>query len=320
MIEKIKEFVKWNFRGIAQIMLQKNAITGFIFLLGIVYCSWHMAVGLLVGTVTGTTLGYLLDYKGDTKGLKKGMYGFNAALMGIIIVFQFGLSWETVAWIVGSALVATVMMHFALLRNIRIFTFPFVFLSWIVLYVIGTQELLPLISHPTVDENLFQQPVAQLFERFLVFVGMSYQDARLDDVLIFATHGFGQVMFQTSFLASLLFLLGVYIHKPIAALYGIFASILAITFSRMIEGPELVIATGMVSFNAVLCAIAFSGTRHRDGLFVIFSTLLTVMIDSLMNKFRIPAYTFPFVLTMWILLFAERRIKRLANSVDLNID
>lgn len=320
MVEKIKEFVRWNFRGIAQIMLQKNAITGLIFFLGIVYCSWHMAVGLLVGTVTGTALGYLLDLKKDTKGLKKGMYGFNAALMGIIIVFQFGLSWESAAWIVGSALIATVMMHFALLKKVPIFTFPFVFLSWIVVYVISTKELLPLVVHPTVDENLFQQPVTEMFERFLVFIGMSYQDARLDDVLIFATHGFGQVMFQTSFLASLLFLAGVYIHKPIAALYGIFASILAITISRMIEGPEMVIATGMVSFNAVLCAIAFSGTRHRDGLFVIFSTVLTVVLDSLMNNFKIPAYTFPFVLTMWILLFAERRVKRLANSFNIEID
>src|SRR5690606_37483256 len=218
-----------------------NAITGLIFLLGIVYCSWHMAVGLLVGTLTGTALGYLLDLKRDTKGLKKGMYGFNAALMGIIIVFQFGLSWESVAWIVGSALIATVMMHFALQKKVPIFTFPFVFLSWIVVYIIRTQELLPSVLHPTVDENLFQQPVTEMFERFLVFIGMSYQDARLDDVLIFATHGFGQVMFQTSFLASLLFLTGVYIHKPIAALYGIFASILAITISRMIEGPEMVI-------------------------------------------------------------------------------
>ena len=320
MIKRIEEFVKWNFRGIAQIMFQKNTTTGLIFFIGIVYCSWHMAIGLLVGTITGTALGYLLDSKNDTKGLKKGMYGFNAALIGIIIIFQYGLSWTSLGWVIGSAAVATLMMHFALLKEIRIFTFPFVFLSWIVIYLINSQALLPLISHPTVDENLLQQPITEMFERFLVFIGMSYQDERLDDVLIFATHGFGQVMFQASFLASLRFLMGVYVNKPVAALYGMFASILAITISRMIEGPDVVIGTGMVSFNAVLCAIAFSGTRHRDGLLVIFSTILTVLIDSLLNKFEIPAYTFPFVLTMWILLFAEKRIRMLSNMFTTDVD
>lgn len=320
MIEKIKDFVKWNLRGIAQIMFQRNATTGLIFLTAIVYCSWHMAIGLLIGTVTGTTLGYLLDTKRGAKGVKKGMYGFNAALMGIIIVFQFGLSWASVGWIVGSAAITSLMMYFAMLKEVRIFTFPFVFLSWIVIYLINSQELLPLVLHPTVDENLLQQPITEMFERFLVFIGMSYQDERLDDVLIFATHGFGQIMFQTSFLASLMFLIGVYVNKPVAALYGMFASILAITISRMIEGTEVIINTGMVSFNAVLCAIAFSGTRHRDGLFVIISTLLTVLLDSLMNKLNIPAYTFPFVLTMWILLFAEKRIRRMSNMFTTDVD
>lgn len=320
MIEKIKDFIKWNLRGVAQIMFQRNATTGLIFLVAIAYCSWHMALGLLVGTVTGTGLGYLLDSKRDTKGLRKGMYGFNAALMGIIIVFQFGLSWTSVGWIIGSAAVTSVMMHFAMLKEVRIFTFPFVFMSWIVIYLIHSQELMPLVIHPTANENLFQQPITEMFERFLVLIGMSYQDERLNDVLIYATHGFGQIMFQTSFLASLMFLIGVYVNKPVAALYGMFASILAITISRMIEGPEVVMNTGMVSFNAVLCAIAFSGVRHRDGVFVIISTLLTVLLDALMNKFNIPAYTFPFVLTMWILLFAEKRIRRMSNMFITDVD
>lgn len=320
MLEKIKEFLKWNLRGIAQIMFQRNATTGIIFLLGVFYCSWHLAVGLSVGTMVGTGLGYLLDRNNDTKGLKKGMYGFNAALLGVIVVFQYGLSWTSLGWVTAAAVVATLMMHATLLKEIRIFTFPFVFMSWVILYLMGNYSNLSLVVHPTWDENLFQEPVTLLFGKFLRFIGMSYQDERLDDVLIFATHGFGQVMFQTSFLASLLFLIGVYVNKPIAALYGMFASILAITISRMIVGSDVVLDTGMVSFNAVLCALAFSGVRHRDGLLVIFSTLFTVLLDALMNYLKIPAYTFPFVLTMWILLFVEKRVRRLSNLFTVDVD
>lgn len=117
------------------------------------------------------------------------------------------------------------------------------------------------------------------FEETLQEFGIIIDSNKIDDDLIHSTHGFGQVMFQGSFIAGLFFLIGVYVNKPLAALYGILASILAITISHLLNNPESSIETGMFSFNAVLCAIAFAGIRHIDGFWVIMSTLLTVLID-----------------------------------------
>jgi urea transporter len=64
----------------------------------------------------------------------------------------------------------------------------------------------------------------------------------------------------------------------------------------------------MFSFNAVLCAIAFGGVLKRDGFWVVISTIITVIIDDYMIKIGIPPYTFPFVATMWIILYSRKGI------------
>ncbi|TXD49444.1 urea transporter [Polaribacter sp. IC073] len=316
MIKKIKQFSVINLKGIAQIMLQENAITGLLFLLGVLYNSWLMAIGLVIATITGSVSGYLLSKK-NHKALNQGLYGFNAALIGIIIVYKYGLSWESVFCIIVASVIATLIMHFAIIKNLQVFTFPFVVMGWVVVSLVNTTNFMPLVQHPTAEENFLQEPTAEMFEDALEQVGIEYDDDRIDDDLIFSTHGFGQVMFQGSLIAGLLFLFGVYVNKPIAALYGIFASILAISVSHLLNSPESSIDTGMFSFNAVLCALAFAGTRHRDGFWVVLSTVVTVIIDDYLIKIGVPPYTFPFVATMWILLLTRKGLIIVENAFPL---
>jgi len=301
MISKIRQFTAVNLRGIAQIMLQDNAVTGFLFLLGVLYSSWLMGVGLLISTLTGTCIG-LFFRKKHQEEYKQGLYGFNAALLGIIIVYQFGLNWISILCIIIASVVATLFMQFAIAKKIKVFTFPFVALSWLVVSVISSGNLMSKIEHPTAAEDFLQEPTAELFEETLELLGIDYDDDNFDDDLIFATHGFGQVMFQGSLIAGLLFLMGVYINNPNAALYGIFASILAITVAHVFNRPDSAVDTGMFSFNAILCAIAFAGPLRRDGFWVVIATVITVIIDDYMIQTGIPPYTFPFVATMWLIL------------------
>ncbi|MBQ0768900.1 MAG: urea transporter [Bizionia sp.] len=310
MIKQAKQFGVINLKGISQIMLQENAVTGFFFLLGALYSSWLMAIGLLIATVTGSVVGYFLSTK-NYKALNQGLYGFNAALLGIIIVYKYGLSLESILCIIGASVLATLVMHFAIIKKLPVFTFPFVVLSWVVVSFVNTANFMPLVEHPTAQEIFLQEPIADFFEETLEQVGIEYDD--IDDDLIFSTYGFGQVMFQGSLIAGLLFLMGVYVNNPIAALYGIFASILAITVSHLLNSPASSVDTGMFSFNAVLCALAFAGTRHRDGFWVVVSTVVTVIIDDYLIRIGVPPYTFPFVVTMWLLLLTRKGLEFVEN-------
>ncbi|MGB5025052.1 MAG: urea transporter [Saprospiraceae bacterium] len=316
MNKTVKQFSLINLKGISQIMLQENKITGLLFFLGIFYSSWLMAIGLIIGTILGSVVGYLLTDK-NNKALSQGLYGFNAALIGIIITYLYGLSPYSILCIIVASVFATLFMHFAVIKNIPVFTFPFVVLSWVVVSFVNTTNLMPVVERPTSDEIFLQQPTVKLFKEKLLQMGIRLDGDNIQDDLIYSTHGFGQVMFQGSFIAGLLFLVGVYVNKPIAALYGIFASILAITLSRLLNSPESSIAAGMFSFSAVLCAVAIAGTRRRDGFLVVISTLLTVVIGILLLKIGIAPYTFPFVATMWILLLSQKGVRFIENFFGL---
>ncbi len=309
---KIKWFIQVNLRGIAQIMLQEKSLTGLILLIGVLYSSWLMAIGLLVANLIGTCIGLFFKKKYRV-ALNQGLYGFNAALLGIIIVYQYGLTGLSFVAILIASVLATLMMHYAIVKKLEIFTFPFVVFSWIIVSLINAGDIMPRVTHPTAAENFLQEPTAELFEETLELVGIEYDEDEIDEDLIFATHGFGQVMFQGSVIAGVLFFLGVYVSRPVSALYGIFASILAMTVSHLLNRPETDADTGMFSFNAVLCALAFAGTRKRDGFWVVVATIITVIVDDFMISIDVPPYTFPFVATTWILLISRSGISGISK-------
>lgn len=98
-------------KGIGQIMLQENSLTGFLFLIGIFYGSWTMGVAALLATICGTATAILLKY--DQTEINKGLYGFSAALVGVAtLLFLKPLFISWIILIIGSAL-ATVIQHFS---------------------------------------------------------------------------------------------------------------------------------------------------------------------------------------------------------------
>ena len=66
------KYLKTFLRGVGQVMLQKNSITGLLFLAGIFYNSWLMGIGTVVGLVAGTFTAYILRYK----NIEDGLFGF----------------------------------------------------------------------------------------------------------------------------------------------------------------------------------------------------------------------------------------------------
>lgn len=94
-------------KGLGQIMLQENALTGLLFLIGIFYGSFLMGIAALLATLCGTATALLLKY--EVSEIEKGIYGFSAALVGVAVMLFFKplfLSW--VFLVIGSVL-ATIL-------------------------------------------------------------------------------------------------------------------------------------------------------------------------------------------------------------------
>ncbi|MFB6456321.1 urea transporter [Chitinophaga sp. Hz27] len=275
------------FRGVGQIMLQPNGWTGLLFLVGIFYDSMTMGIAALVAVVTGTLTAKLLKY--DETEINDGLYGFSATLVGVALTFYFAaipVIW--VAVVLGAAL-AAMFQHALIKRKIPGFTLPFIVITWILLFVFRHVYVVPVSSEVTDALNAY------------------------DDFTV-STHGFGEVIFQGSVLAGLIFFLGVFISSPEAALYGVAASVLGAYVSERFAEPMTDIHMGLFSFNAVLCAITFSGKKPVDGIWVLISVLLSVAIDLGMLSMHWAVLTFPFVVSSWITLAIKNGAKQLFPS------
>ena len=75
--------------------------------------------------------------------------------------------------------------------------------------------------------------------------------------------------------------MAVFISSPVAALYGLTASILGAGLSQLNGEPIQEVHMGLFGFNAVLSAIVFPVLK-TDGLWVLIAVVLTVVIDDIL--------------------------------------
>lgn len=263
-------------------MLQENVATGLLLLTGIFYGSLSMGFAALLATCCGAMTASLLKY--DKKEIEKGLYGFSAALVGVALLLFLKpvfLSWIFV--IMGSVL-ASIIQHFFIVRKIPVFTFPFVLVTWVILFFIR-------FFYPGM---LAEIPV---------------ETNAIENDLLFVARAFGQIIFQSDVLSGFLFFIAVFISSPVAALYGVAGACIAALFSFLFSMPIADIRLGLFSYNAVLCAIVFAGNKIQDGIWILVSVILSTLISVLMFTFNLTQLTFPFVAACVITLIVKKRIK-----------
>lgn len=287
-------FIDNVLKGVGQIMLQENRWTGLLFIIGIFLGSWQCGVAVILATAAGTFTAMKLKY--DQSEINAGLYGFSAALVGVALAFIFQatpLIWVLI--ILGGAL-ASIIQHFFIQKKIPVFTFPFIIIAWVLVF------LLHQFTHILPSDLISAEVTSTKYDDFLT-----------------CTNGFGEVIFQGGVLSGLIFFLAVFISSPIAALYGLVASILGAGLSQWNGEPIQEIHMGLFGFNAVLSAIVFSGTKKTDGLWVLIAVVLTIIIDDfLIDNNLLSAvggvFTFPFVVGTWITLLLKKFLIKTNNN------
>jgi urea transporter len=262
-------------KGIGQIMLQNNFWTGLFFLAGICLDSLWAGCGAIVAVIIGTLTAKVLKY--DNEEINSGLYGFSPALVGVALTCLFQPT--TVMWVamvVGSVL-ATLIQHLFIKKNIPAFTFPFILVTWFLLIVAH--------YYPTLIQS---QPGAT--------------NTGANDYLALFAHGFGQVIFMSNIWSGVLFIIGILINRPVAVLFAFVGIALSSLIANQLREPINDIYLGLFSYNAVLCAITFAGKKAGDLLMAFLAIVFSVLIMIFMRRLDIPALTFPFVLATWLTL------------------
>lgn len=283
-IQTIFQEIKTLLLGFSQVFLLQSALSGTLILAGLFCNSWQLALLALLGCLVSRAVASLWR---DTKSeIADGLYGFNGTLVGIAIGVYWEISWLSILLlVVGAALSTWLARAFRRHAQLPGLTAPFIIAVWVLLLLsmLAPQGVGLLDSTAQLEEGQSQWRM----------LGVALGDS------------VGQVMFQANVLTGVLFFLAIAWESRRKALYtllGVLIPMLAIPFV-----PETVWREGLLGYNAVLCAIYWSGTSERRLLYAVVSVVLSVLLELLALYAGLIPLTAPFVLSVWIVWLWSRR-------------
>lgn len=297
--------VKVVFRGIGQIIFQENAITGVLFVAGILLGAPLEAAGIVLGAAIGTATAHLMNFdKGDVVA---GIYGFNAALVGIATFFFFQLGVGSILlMVVGCIAAAFLTMLMKKHVPFPTYTTPFILVTWAI-YLLA-----PLVGAAMHEPGYPADPV------------------EIPYVIEAVAHGVGQVMFQGTLAAGILFLIGMAVGDWRHAAWVLAGSVVGMAMATFhltvgasaLDPHQLVershfanVALGLYGYNATLTAVALFLWR-RSLIPPLLGMVLTVPLTEFIPLLGIPALTAPFVLATWIILVLGRLDRQLFKEAS----
>lgn len=280
MFITLRTTVRSYFVGIGQIMLQENAITGLLFLIGIFYNSVIMGITIFFATIIGTSTAKLLKY--DVNNINKGLYGFNAALVGIAGIVFLKIKILSISILIIACVLSTILHNFFIKKKLPVYTLSFVTVTYSIIFFIKT------------------------FTPNLLILNEGISPANnLNFDYIFK--GFGQVIFQENAVSGIVFFIAIFINSPIAAIYAITFSALSGLIAISLSIPLNLVNAGLFSYNALLCAIAFANRKLFTIFWVLLASSLSLIFSLLMNQIQIIQLTLPFVLACFIVSTLKNR-------------
>jgi urea transporter len=277
----IMKDIKIILRGIGQVFLQNNALTGLLFLIGIFCNSWILGLGTILGNITSTYCAKIFKY--NKEDIENGFYGFNGTLVGIAIFFFFKLNYISIIAVILGSIISTFLMYI-IKRKLPAYTSPFVISTWIIIYTL-----------------LF------LFPEYFLSSGLEV--ANKINIFESISKGFGQVLFQNNITTGIFFMVGILINSFKNFGYALYGSLLSIMIASILLLPLSAINLGLFSYNAILTSIALKGEKESFFL-ATFGIILSILVLIMFNNFGFIALTAPFVIATWIVLFLSRKLIR----------
>jgi urea transporter len=309
-------FVDMNLRGVAQVMLQNNPLSGLLFLAAIGWGSYvagapHIAIAGLLAVIVSTLTAHWLRV--DEASLRSGLYGYNGVLVGLTLATFLApnvLMWVYV--VLGAAVSVVAMLGTANAVKpwgVSALTFPFVLITWLLL--LATYGFSGLAGTALPSGN-----VVSAFQPYKA------SPLELIDLAKGVLLSISQVFLKGSSVAAALLLAGLAVNSLAAAIFALAGAILAVLTAHLLGAESDLITGGLLGFSPVLTAIALGTVFYQPSLrvvgYAVLGTVFTVVVQAALNvaltPFAIPALTAPFVLVTWIFLLPRQCLQPTATA------
>ncbi len=326
MKHPLVEFVLITLRNISQVVLQCNALSGLVILVGIFHYSLHFGIAAIAGSVAATLTA--MFFKSDEGMISAGLYGFNGVLTAISIVFYCESAYDLLdislfllgTYVFFGAVFSTIMTAaigaLTTKWDVAPLTAPFVLASW--LFVAGTHfspalapgHNLPPKQHAELMKAKNAEKAARLAE-----IEANKETHHLLRTNWFEAigKGMGEIFFEDDVVSGYLILLAIFINSRISGIMAIIGATVSIVVAELLHVDELTVDMGMYSYSAVLTAIALGGLflalNVRGFVFTILAVILTTWLypasAEVLDIVHLSAYTTPFILATWLMLFGK---------------
>ncbi|WP_342705096.1 urea transporter [Burkholderia arboris] len=266
-------------RGIGQVVLQANALTGALLLAALALTDLHLASAALVGSAAASMTAVLTG--AERRDVEQGLHGFNGALAALIAVLFAPHQLAAVALVplvsIGAALVQRAMRG-------------------------------PLARW---RQCPYSSPCLAVTAPWLPFVALQHADgataapaltlASAADALL---SGVAQTTFAQGAWAGLLIVAGVAIASRRAAAFALGGAIVSTVLLVALGANGALFADGLLGFNGALAALALMPRGPRAAL---AAAALAALIQWLAMRAGLPVFTAPFALASWVTVAVARR-------------
>ncbi|MFJ8065048.1 urea transporter [Psychrobacillus sp. NPDC096426] len=293
---KYFSFILYAFKGVSQVLLIDNVITGILIIVGIMLFSPLLGLIAFVSSLLGTVLAY--DLNGDINDLSIGLFGFNPTLTGMATMFLVNSPYS---WIYALVAASASSILFLILdrsfkkKNIPVLTVPFILITWF-MQLAG------------VHLGIFHVNPEFIVETRTVF---TFAPDNLPNFLLVLIKGTSEVFLIDSVWTGLLILVALFLagwKYGVNAIIGTFVALLTAYFFGV---DTVTIELGLFNFNAILSIISVGLTfDHKERSIAITgiiaamgSVIFTAGINLLVFPLGLSALTFPFIGVTWIFLW-----------------
>jgi len=294
------KLIKTTLVGIGQIFLQDNGWSGLLITIGMFFSHWTLGVTCFLGSLIGVLTAKALKAKdGD---IEFGLYGFNASLAYMCVMFTFATNdahatlngANPLLWALGAvaAVIATVIMHVFVTKGWTAFTFPFVVTCWVLCWafakygVLGLEQTTPFL--PDYEGTI--------------------------DSITTPFFGWAEVNFGAKFITGVFIFLALAVSNPSVAMWGTAAATLGGLFAHYVLGIAAnTLANGLYSFSPILVACAFvtkSGVSRADFVYIVVGILLAVLIHYGVDSTGLKTYTIGFIVATWIMEAVQKAVNK----------
>ncbi|RZV58248.1 MAG: urea transporter [Candidatus Brocadia sp. BROELEC01] len=277
----VQNFTKILLRGVSQVFLLNNVITGALFLTGIFYNSWTMGIGAIVGVFAGTFTALFLKY--DKNAINQGFYGYNGTLVGLALTCFFGFNISSVIAIVFGSVLSSILQKGMVTWKLPSYTAPFIISTWLVMSILIMGNITPLQTASLSNRNQIE-------------------------IIPAVSNGIGQVMFLENFISCYILFVGILVSSRISALYALLGALVGVFVAFASSLPVSMIHAGLFAFNGVLCGLALAKVTWGNLILAVVASIVSVYITYGIMNLGIITLTSPFVLSTWLALLLGRSL------------